>query len=72
MYATQLGFKRSMYYACLYFKLVDNVLLFMLVYVDDILLISPMMNLLCEVKSSLRREFEMKDLSEPPRSSACL
>lgn len=56
--------KRSLYDACLYYKFVDNLPTFMLLYVDDILLMSPKVQYLHSVKAYLRQEFEMKDLRE--------
>ena len=60
---TSLGFLRSYYDSCLYYKgykLEDMVII--LIYVDDMLLVSKDKEKIRKFKSQLNSEFEMKDL----------
>ncbi|CAM8930881.1 unnamed protein product [Rhodiola kirilowii] len=57
-----LGFLRSKYDTCLYLKRVKNATLFVLLYVDDLLLISPSLHDIKLTKSGLQKHFDMKDL----------
>ncbi|CAM8876419.1 unnamed protein product [Rhodiola kirilowii] len=57
-----LGFLRSKYDTCLYLKRVKNAPLFVLLYVDDLLLISPSLHDIKLTKSGLQKHFDMKDL----------
>lgn len=60
---TQIGFMRCRYDACVYLKTErDEVVLYLLLYVDDMLVASKSMKLITEVKQLLKSEFEMKDL----------
>lgn len=59
-----MSFKKSLYDACLCYKFVDNLLVFMFLYVDDILLMSPKLKYLHSVKVYLCHEFQMKDLGK--------
>ena len=49
---------------CVYKKVSGSALVFLVLYVDDILLIGNDIPLLNEVKASLRKSFSMKDLGE--------
>lgn len=51
-----------MFNACLYFNFNDNFIMFLLLYVDDILLIGLDFNKLKYMKQHLNCEFDMKDL----------
>ncbi|CAM8881217.1 unnamed protein product [Rhodiola kirilowii] len=58
-----LGFLRSKYDTCLYFKsMKSDVVLYVLLYVDDILLISNSKSTIAKLKSELKQHFDMKDL----------
>lgn len=67
-FITQKGFQRSFYDACLYFK-GDDVLKaeYLLLYVDDMLLISKEKSKVSRMKDILKSEFEMKDLGPAGR-----
>nr|GMD10698.1 Retrovirus-related Pol polyprotein from transposon TNT 1-94 [Ipomoea batatas] len=57
------GFSRSQYDSCVYFKEFSNgSFVYLLLYVDDMLIASPNMSLVEKLKSQLSNEFEMKDL----------
>ena len=59
----KLGFHRSSYDTCLYFKNISSKSpLYVLLYVDDILLISSSIILINSVKKDLKKYFDMKDL----------
>ncbi len=59
----KLGFCLSDYDACLYFKYVNSPHpLFVLLYVDDMLIICKSVAKVFEVKAQLKRFFDMKDL----------
>jgi hypothetical protein len=49
---------------CIYGKFKNGKFIFLILYVDDILLASSDVNLLLEIKSFLSSNFDMKDLSE--------
>ena len=58
-----LGFKRSKFDTCLYFKGVNkSPVLYVLLYVDDILLISKSVDAIHDIKKNLQKHFDMKDL----------
>ncbi|CAM8893625.1 unnamed protein product [Rhodiola kirilowii] len=58
-----LGFLKSKYDTCLYFKsMKSDVVLYVLLYVDDILLISNSKPTIAKLKSELKQHFDMKDL----------
>lgn len=62
-FITKQGFNRSYYYACLYFKGTNiTEAEYLLLYVDDILLISKSKNKVERLKKVLNTEFEIKDL----------
>jgi hypothetical protein len=56
-----LGFTKSKVYSNLYFKVMNDELVILLLYVDDLFLIGEEM-LIIECKKKLAAEFEMKDL----------
>ena len=56
-----LGFKRSKYDTCLYHKFSKKNPLYVLLYVDDILLISSLKSAIVEVKNDLKKFLDMKD-----------
>ena len=58
------GFKENIIDQCVYHKFKENRLIFLVLYVDDILIASNDMALLLETKSFLSKNFEMKDLGE--------
>jgi hypothetical protein len=61
---TGFGFIKNVEEPCVYKKVSGSIVIFLVLYVDDILLIendTPMMKV---VKSSLRKSFSMKDLGE--------
>ena len=67
-FVKSIGFKRSEFDHCLYFqhKNKDDCV-FLLLYVDDMLLIGPDIKKINSVKSALGGEFDMKDLSMAKR-----
>ena len=58
------GFIKSDYESCLYKKFSGSKVNFLILYVDDILLIGNDVEMLQETKESLERSFSMKDLGE--------
>jgi len=81
-YVHSIGFKRSEFDHCLYFQQHDNNCVFLLLYVDDMLLIGPNLKMINGIKITLDKEFDMKDLGnarkilgmeiERNRSNSCL
>ena len=61
---TGLGFIKSEEDACLYKKLSGSSIVFLILYVDAILLIGNDVSMLNSVKESLNGKFSMKDLGE--------
>ncbi|GAB2285911.1 hypothetical protein Dimus_039730 [Dionaea muscipula] len=61
-FVSNIGFVRSKYDVCMYFAHLDTIPIFLLLYVDDMLLISKSMPLILDLKSKLSSEFDMKDL----------
>ena len=62
------GFGRSIKDACIYFKKLKNdCWVYLLLYVDDMLIASKDKNEINKLKLSLKSEFEMKDLGEARR-----
>jgi hypothetical protein len=57
-------FKENVYDNCVYAKLKNGKYIFLILYVDDILLASSDVNLLLETKKFLSSNFDMKDLGE--------
>jgi hypothetical protein len=58
------GFIRNVQDACVYKKVSGSAVLFLVLYVDDILLTENDIPMMEAVKSSLRKSFLMKDLGE--------
>ncbi|KAL3514410.1 hypothetical protein ACH5RR_027127 [Cinchona calisaya] len=57
------GYSRSMYDSCVYFqKLTDGSFIYLLLYVDDMLIVAKNLIEIYTLKSQLNSEFEMKDL----------
>jgi hypothetical protein len=57
------GFKRSLYDSCVYIKFVDGSPIYLLLYVDDMLIAAKSKIDIVNLKAQLSSEFEMKDLS---------
>ena len=61
----KIGYERSQYDSCVYFKVLQNgEYIYLLLYVDDILIASKDKKQVCELKVLLNFEFEMKDLGD--------
>lgn len=60
----KLNFRRSTADQCLYYKINQNDEYFLLIYVDDIIIVSKTITLIDEVKKQLNNEFEVRDLGE--------
>jgi hypothetical protein len=60
----EFGFKENIEDNCVYAKFKNGKYIFLILYVDDILLASSDASLLLETKSFLSSHFEMKDLGE--------
>ena len=59
------GFQRSSYDNCLYFKETKNSeVIYLFLYVDDMLIVGPSRNSIQAVKEVLKSEFDMKDLGK--------
>jgi hypothetical protein len=58
------GFKENEEDNCLYAKFRNGKFIFLILYVDDILLAGSDVSLLLEIKRSLSSNFDMKDLDE--------
>ena len=58
------GFVKNVEESCVYKKVSGSAVVFLVLYVDDILLIGNDIPMLEAVKSSLRKSFSMKDLGE--------
>jgi hypothetical protein len=58
------GFIKNVEEHCVYKKVSGSVVVFLVLYVDDILLIGNNIPMMEVVKSSLRKSFSMKDLGE--------
>jgi hypothetical protein len=61
-YMLGLGFTRSKEDHCMYFKLIGNHLIYLVLYVDDMLLIGNNNEIIQVVKTQLSSKFDMKDL----------
>lgn len=60
----KLGFKRSEYDFCLYQWSCDGVIVFVVIYVDDILIVSNSEKAIVGIKKRFSTEFEMTDLQD--------
>lgn len=58
----KLGFKRSANDLCLYIRGTGKNQVILILYVDDVLLVSPSEKIVLEIKQALSREFEMTDV----------
>jgi len=58
------GFKENNVYRCIYLKASGSKFIFLILYVDDILLATNDLGLLSETKRFLSNNFEMKDMGE--------
>jgi len=58
------GFKENIIDRCIYLKVSGSKFIFLILYVDDILLATNDLGLLSETKKFLSNHFEMKDMSE--------
>jgi hypothetical protein len=56
------GFKRSLYDSCVYIKFVDGSPIYLMLYVDDMLIAAKSKIDIANLKAQLSSEFEMKDL----------
>ena len=61
---TSFGFKENTVDWCIYLEVSGSKFIFLILYVDDILLISNDIGLLHETKKFLSKNFEMKDMGE--------
>ncbi|RVX00023.1 Retrovirus-related Pol polyprotein from transposon TNT 1-94 [Vitis vinifera] len=66
-YMLDIGFNRSSHDGCVYFKLTDDSMVYLLLYVDDMLVACKEKRHLEQVKEMLKAEFEMKDLGSAKR-----
>ncbi|KAL0360855.1 UNVERIFIED_CONTAM: Retrovirus-related Pol polyprotein from transposon TNT 1-94 [Sesamum radiatum] len=57
-----LKFLRSEFHPCLYFMYESSMPIFLVLYVDDMLIASPSLTLIAELQNNLKKNFEMKDL----------
>jgi hypothetical protein len=62
-YMLGLGFTRRKEDHCVYFKLIGDHLIYLVMYVDDMLLIGNNKEIIQDVKTQLSSKFDMKDLS---------
>lgn len=62
-----IDFNKRLFDSCMHYKWCGSVYVFLLLYVDDILLMSPDFNVLNSVKLDLIKEFDMKDLGCPSK-----
>lgn len=60
----EIGFNRSESDHCLYIKFVENIICYVLLYVDDLAIISNNMKMVNDIKLKLSKEFEMTDVGE--------
>ena len=60
----EFGFEENKRDNCIYIKFKGSKFIFLILYVDDILLASSDKNLLLETKRFLASKFEMKDIGE--------
>ena len=58
------GFEKSHDVPCVYKKIQGIVVVFLVLYIDDILLIGNSVKVLSDVKGYLKKQFDMKDLGE--------
>lgn len=63
-YILGLGFVRSQVDHCVYYKKVDEYFIYVVFYVNDMLLVRNNMELVKEVKLQIYSKFDMKDLND--------
>ena len=56
------GYTRSEYDHCLYFKKLNDIFMILVLYVDDMLIVSKSMDEINRLKDRMARTFDMKDL----------
>ena len=56
------GYTRSEYDHCLYFKKLNDIFIILVLYVDDMLIVSKSMDKINRLKDQMARTFDMKDL----------
>ena len=56
------GYTRSEYDHCLYFKKLNDIFSILVLYVDDMLIVSKSMDEINMLKAQMARTFDMKDL----------
>ena len=56
------GYTRSEYDHCLYFKMLNNIFVILVLYVDDMLIVSKSMDKINRLKAQIARTFDIKDL----------
>jgi hypothetical protein len=61
-YTTGLGFKRRKHDHCVYFKLIGDHLIYLVLYVDDMLMIGNNKEIIQDVKTQLSSKFYVKDI----------
>jgi len=61
-YITKLDFQRCEHNYCLYVKRKNNAVVFILLFVDDLLICSKAQNMIHDVKTKLSNQFRMKDI----------
>ena len=61
---TSFGFKENIVDRCVYLKISGSKFMFLVLYVDDLLIASSDLGLLRETKDFLSKNFEMKDMGE--------
>ncbi|CAM8920409.1 unnamed protein product [Rhodiola kirilowii] len=66
-FVLSLRFKRSEYNTCFYFASVADIPIYLLLYVDDMLLICKSMDIIKSLKEDLNSTFDMKDLGHAKR-----
>jgi len=57
-----LGFTRSKVDHCVYFKLIGDYVIYLVLYVDDMLLVGNDKEIIQDLKTQLSSKFDMKDL----------
>ena len=55
-------YTRSEYNNCLYFKTLNDIFIILVLYVDDMLIVSKSMGEISKLKAQMARAFDMKDL----------
>jgi hypothetical protein len=61
-YVLGLVFTRTKVYDCVYLKVIDDHLIYLVLYVDDMLLIGNDKEIIQDVKTQLSSKFDMKDI----------